>query len=223
MEASEVAEVLSTLRGEEDISQSHPLQTAIAAPSNANESSIITSDEDEIDASTSPFIPGEKSEPDTSPVSSTASVRDDSSEENIENIVTHSASLSRPADVFQQNWKKFLVSWILLAASTLLVTATISLSFISSSVHPYIIFFEPATTITVLNIGSTMSVFLLGELGLAASDNLRWTLAARPKGVGLATFLGLGNATGLFRVAKLFFAKLNSRDRMWCGQRFSLK
>src|SRR5277367_6505127 len=128
-----------------------------------------------------------------------------------------STSHNMEADVFQPKWKKFLVSWILLAAATLLVAATITLSLLSSSIHPHTIFSDPGKTITVLNIGSTISVFLTGELVMAVSDNLRWTLAARPKGVGLATFLGLGNATGLFRVVTLCFSNLNSRDRMWCS------
>lgn len=210
MEAHEIADALSSLPREDDDS-SGELQAPQFTPETPieNESPIIPSENEKIDTSSIVLIPAEEDHGSTSEALSMASV-----EESVEaeNAGTHSEDV-RP------KWKKFLVSWILLAASTLFFAATITLSFLSSSVNPHTIFSEPGTTITVLNVGSTISVFLVGELLLAASDNLRWTLAARTKGVGLATFLGLGNATGLLKVAALFFSNLNSRDRMWCAQR----
>lgn len=117
-------------------------------------------------------------------------------------------------------WKQFLPSIILFIATVLVVSATITLSFLSSSAHPWTIFKTPETTIAALNIGSTISVFLIGELLAGSCDNLRWTLSMRPKGVGMASFLVLGRATGLYGVISLLFSNQRVGHRKWCVQRY---
>jgi hypothetical protein len=116
-------------------------------------------------------------------------------------------------------WKRFKECLILLVITSLCVVASICYSFLSSAAHPIHLFPKAEQTILVLSIASTVSVFLLGELVLEVCDLLRWTLAARSSGVGFATFLGLGRATGLIGVLRLFLSTQETGHRKWCSQR----
>ena len=78
----------------------------------------------------------------------------------------------------------------------------------------------PENTIFAINIGSALSVFLLGELLIGACDNLRWFLAASPTGIGMASFLALGRSTGLAGVFNLMFSNQRVGHRKWRGQRY---
>lgn len=118
-------------------------------------------------------------------------------------------------------YKQYLLYCLLFILTALVVTATIVLAFLSSSAHPVIIFLNPQKTILALNVGSTISVILIGELLTGASDNLRWIFAASPNGVGIATFLILGRATGLFGVFSMILSSdRNHGHQKWCAQRF---
>ncbi len=110
--------------------------------------------------------------------------------------------------------------WIILGAATTVIGLTICLSFMSSSAHSVTIFAKTETTIFLLNIDSTISVFLITELLSGACESLRWTLASGSSGIGMATFLVLGKATGSFGVLRLLFSNQNVGHRKWCGQRF---
>jgi|SRR5579859_6187177 len=106
----------------------------------------------------------------------------------------------------------FTVGWIL---------AVVFYSFLSSSSkRPITIFQRPEHTILVLNVGSSISVFLLTELLYGAANFLRWTMAARRNGVSTATFLSLGRSTGIWGVLGLLFANQGFGHRKWALQRY---
>lgn len=112
--------------------------------------------------------------------------------------------------------------WLLLFVTFAFVLATLLYTILSSSPnHPITIFTHPEHTILILIIGSTISTALLGKLFLDCSELLRWSLASRPQGVGLATFLALGSTTGFTGVLHLAFSSQNGvGHRKWCAQRY---
>jgi hypothetical protein len=123
----------------------------------------------------------------------------------------------------EPRWRQLIYFTLLFLITALWVTATVVYTFMSSSSkRPYTIFVSPEHTILALNIGSQISVFLLSEVVAEASDRLRWTLAARPEGVGLATFFGLGRATSLMGVVMLVFSRQRVGHVKWCLQRYTL-
>jgi hypothetical protein len=121
--------------------------------------------------------------------------------------------------ILAPKWRQYFTYIAMFVATIMIVSATICLAFLSSSGHFVRIFAEPENTIFILNLGSAISVFFIGELLTGASNNLRWVLAANPSGVGIATFLALGRATGLLGVLNLLFSNQNVGHRRWCGQR----
>ena len=112
--------------------------------------------------------------------------------------------------------------WLLFFVTFAFVLATLLYTYLSSSpTHPITIFTEPEHTILILTIGSTISTALLGKLFLDCSELLRWSLASRPEGVGLATFLALGSTTGSGGVLDLAFSGQDGvGHRKWCAQRY---
>jgi hypothetical protein len=73
---------------------------------------------------------------------------------------------------------------------------------------------NPDQTIGILNAMSTISIFLLGELGQAVFERTRWILASRTKGIAMTEFLGMSRATSTLGVFALFFwkkSRANSR------------
>lgn len=121
--------------------------------------------------------------------------------------------------VARPKWKQFMLPTLLFGAAIVVVSATIWVSFRSSAAHPMTLFNKPQNTILALSIGSTISVFLIGELLAGTYDILRWTLAARSSGIGLASFLALGRATGSYGVLRLLFSNQEVGHRKWCTQR----
>lgn len=131
---------------------------------------------------------------------------------------------STPSDtvgvVLDPKYRQYLLHCVLFLASLIWVAATICYAFLSSSQYPRAVFSKPENTVLVLNIASTVSVFLLGALVIAACDNLRWSLATAPPGVGFATFLGLSRATSLYGVLILLMSNQGVGHRRWCLQRY---
>lgn len=121
--------------------------------------------------------------------------------------------------VLAPKWRQYFTYLAMFIVTIMVVSATICMAFLSSPPHFVKIFTRPEHTIFILNLGSTISVFLISELLVCASNNLRWVLAANPSGVGIATFLALGRATGLLGVLNLLFSNQNVGHRRWCGQR----
>ena len=122
--------------------------------------------------------------------------------------------------ILEPKWKQYRSQSILFCVTATIVIATIAVSFLTSSHQPITIFSMPENTIFAINIGSALSVFLLGELLIGACDNLRWFLAASPTGIGMATFLALGRSTDLAGVFNLMFSNQRVGHRKWCGQRY---
>jgi hypothetical protein len=117
-------------------------------------------------------------------------------------------------------WRQHLPQHLLFILTALWLILTICLSFLSSSPNPPLIFTRPEWTVLVLTFLSNGSVFLLGELTVVTNEMLRWTMCARPSGVGIATFLGLSRATSNIGVLSLFFSNQNIQHRKWCFQRY---
>jgi hypothetical protein len=127
--------------------------------------------------------------------------------------------------VLRSRGRQTLSLWLRLLATFAFVLATLLYTFFSSSSkHPITIFTHPEHTILILIIGSTISTALLGKLFLDSSELLRWSLASRPEGVGLATFLALSSTTGTSGVLGLAFSSQNGvGHQKWCAQRYSSK
>jgi len=118
-------------------------------------------------------------------------------------------------------WRQYLTFCLLYILTLLVVSATIAFAFLSSSLHPFNVFPSPQQTIVALNVASNASVFLIGEVLTSACEMLRWTLAANPAGLGMASFLALGRATGLLGVMSLVISKQGGvGHQKWCGQRY---
>lgn len=117
-------------------------------------------------------------------------------------------------------WKRYRMYLATLVVTAIVLVITISIAVVSSSTHRATAFASPSRTIFALNIGSTISVFLVGELLTGGLENLRWTLAVGNVGIGMATFLALGRATGLQSVIRLMLSNQNVGHRWWCGERY---
>src|SRR5277367_613863 len=120
----------------------------------------------------------------------------------------------------QPKWKQYRFYLLSFVISCIWILGVISLAFMSSATNPITVFAKPQTTISVINIGTSVSVFFLGELVSGAFDCLRWTLAARKTGFGLASFLGLSRATSNFGAWSLFFHDFKVGHRKWCLHRY---
>ena len=121
----------------------------------------------------------------------------------------------------EQKWKQYFNYSLVFVASVVCVTVTVTYAFLSSS-SKLTIFSNPGVSIFVLSFLSIVSAFLLNECVTGACDVLRWNLAVRPSGVGIATFLSLGRATSPTGVLRLLFSKQRVGHRRWCIQRFNL-
>jgi hypothetical protein len=120
----------------------------------------------------------------------------------------------------ESRWKQHLFAFLVFLVTSVWVALTITFSLISSSSTPIRIFAKPGTTILVLNVLSTITLFFLKELVAAACESLRWTLSVRPIGIDVATFLGLGSATNALGVLRLLFSSRGMSHKKWCAQRY---
>ena len=92
----------------------------------------------------------------------------------------------------QKRWKQLHRVFGLCLLTLICVVGTIIFAFLSTSSSASVYFSKPSTTIFALQAATAFSVFLLGEMVSDAFDIFRWHYAARPGGVGIATFFGLG-------------------------------
>ena len=124
-----------------------------------------------------------------------------------------------PGYILQPRWKQYMGTYLLFLATFVCVVGTICYLFISSSSHPLVLS-KPATTIFILNLATTVSVFLMSEMINQVFESLRWNLVARRTGAGIATFLSLGGGTSLLGVVRLMLSNQKVGHRKWCGQRY---
>ena len=127
--------------------------------------------------------------------------------------------------VLLPKWRQYLTFCLIYLLTSMVVSLTIAFAFLSSSAHPFDIFPSPQETILALNMASNVSVFLIGEVLTSACEILRWTLAAnRSTGVGMASLLALGRATGLVGVMSLIISNQGGTGHQkWCGQRYAFR
>jgi hypothetical protein len=64
---------------------------------------------------------------------------------------------------------------------------------------------SPSNSLFALRVLSEISTILSWGLGLAALEELQWSLASRPKGVGLMNFVSLDLGTGLWGLLRLIW------------------
>lgn len=121
--------------------------------------------------------------------------------------------------VLDAKWKQLFTLNSLFVATSVWVILTTILAFISSSEKFTAFFLGPSSTILVLNVMSTGSVFLLGELVTETFEILRWALSVRPQGIGLATFFAIGRATNILGTIRIMFSNQRVGHRKWCAQR----
>ena len=133
--------------------------------------------------------------------------------------ISSARSIDPRGIVLDPKWKQYCIYCFLFIVSTMVTLSTIIFAFLSSSSRPVTIFSSPQHTIALLTILSNISVFLMGELLSGSLDNLRWTLAGSPAGVGLATFLALGPGTGFVGLFRLLISNREVRQAKWCIQR----
>ena len=123
----------------------------------------------------------------------------------------------------QPRWKQFTGILLLSLASVTWLVATICFAFLSASSPPLISFASPGLNIFLIQVGTTISVFLLGEIVSETFDIFRWHRAADPQvGLGMATFFALGRATSLSGVIRLLCSNLKAGHRIWCLQRYPI-
>lgn len=128
------------------------------------------------------------------------------------------ASNSVSAIPLESRWTRYSPTLLSLIVSLAWVSATIWLSFATGYAKPIIP--SPSTTIIVLNVFSTGSTFLLGQAVGQTFEHLRWTLASNRKGIGLATFLGLGSSSSSIGVLdSMLWKPSTAHHRSWCAQR----
>jgi hypothetical protein len=120
-------------------------------------------------------------------------------------------------------WQQYRLSFVLFLSTLMCVIGTIIYGFLTSSQQPIAAVSNPKFTVLGLTIGTSVSVFLLGQLIGSITDSLRWTLAASSTGVDLATFLGIGTATGIFGMLALACSHNAQNYRIWCIQRFPIQ
>lgn len=77
---------------------------------------------------------------------------------------------------------------------------------------------QPGTTVLVVNILSHVVAFLCWTLFSDTTEALRWTLACRPEGILLTSFLVLSRATPFIGVAFLCMTK--GPHQIWAMQRY---
>jgi hypothetical protein len=118
-------------------------------------------------------------------------------------------SKDSPGIRLEPRWRRSLPMGLLLVATFLWLAVTTWLSLASSSSRPPRFFQKPERTVLVLSLLSNGALFLLGELTSGMCEMLRWTIALRSSGVGIATFLGLSRATSNFGVINLLFSNQN--------------
>ena len=130
-----------------------------------------------------------------------------------------------PADTIlatplEPRWLRYLPITLLLTLASAWVGTTIWLSIALSGLGP-LFSLQPKTSIFILQVFSTGSAILLGQLVPQMFEHLRWTFGSRRGGIGFDTFLGLGSATGTLGVIKLLLRRSTLFHRLWCSQRYS--
>jgi hypothetical protein len=139
----------------------------------------------------------------------------------IEPISISAEDIRRPGILLESKIKKFRATLLEFPWPILFFIITVCISFLSSaSVPSFILFSDPSRTIFAVNATSALSTALLGSIVADVLQELRWSLAARPRGVRMVTFLGLGKAVGVWRTLRSL-KKEGGGHRSWCFQRYS--
>ena len=121
-------------------------------------------------------------------------------------------------------WRNLWGFILTFAVTFIWVILLVSYAYFSSfSSIPFNNFQTPARAIFAVNLGSTVAVFLSAALVNEGSEILRWRLATRRNGIGIATFLALGRGTTMLGVIRLLFSGQNIGHKKWCIQRFHMR
>ncbi|KFY92697.1 hypothetical protein V498_04812 [Pseudogymnoascus sp. VKM F-4517 (FW-2822)] len=100
----------------------------------------------------------------------------------------------------------FLTTWLTCAAALISTIFSVYYSYtvlVSEKAVPPALTLSPGKTVMAINVLSHVVAYLLWSLVTDAHEELRWSLACRPQGVTLTSFLVLSRATPLQGVAYL--------------------
>ena len=129
--------------------------------------------------------------------------------------------VSRDA-LLASRWRNLRWFGLIFVVTCTWVMLLLSYAYLSSfSSIPFAFFQIPARAVLAINLGSTVAIFLLAALVNEGFEILRWRLAMRRSGIGIATFLALGRATTVGGVIRLLFSGQKVGHQKWCIQRFS--
>ncbi|OBT90299.1 hypothetical protein VE02_03354 [Pseudogymnoascus sp. 03VT05] len=104
----------------------------------------------------------------------------------------------------QSKRERFLMTWLTCAAAIISTIFSVYYSYtvlVSDKAVPQALSLSPGKTVMVINVLSHVVAYLLLSLITDANEELRWSLACRPQGVTLTSFLVLSRATPLHGVA----------------------
>jgi hypothetical protein len=106
----------------------------------------------------------------------------------------------------QSKRERFLMTWLTCAAAIISTIFSVYYSYtvlVSDKAVPQALSLSPGKTVMAINVLSHVVAYLLWSLVTDANEELRWSLACRPEGVTLTSFLVLSRATPLHGVAYL--------------------
>ncbi|OBT75014.1 hypothetical protein VF21_06337 [Pseudogymnoascus sp. 05NY08] len=106
----------------------------------------------------------------------------------------------------QSKRERFLMTWLTCAAAIVSTIFSVYYSYtvlVSDKAVPQALSLSPGKTVMAINVLSHVVAYLLWSLITDANEELRWSLACRPQGVTLTSFLVLSRATPLHGVAYL--------------------
>ncbi|KFY56117.1 hypothetical protein V497_06501 [Pseudogymnoascus sp. VKM F-4516 (FW-969)] len=102
--------------------------------------------------------------------------------------------------------RRFLFTWLTCAGALVSTVFSVYYSYtvlVSERAVPQALSLSPGKTVMAINVLSHVVAYLLWNLVTDANEELRWSLACRPQGVSLTSFLVLSRATPLQGVAYL--------------------
>lgn len=132
-----------------------------------------------------------------------------------ESLVDHPLYRQRPT------WRQFLMEWSLTAFTSVWIAFTIFFAWNSTLVNPFAQSLLPTHTITILNILSHVTVFLLQLLASSVFEAVRWAYASMDYGISSFGFIVMSRATGPLGVfyLLLFGSGTEKGESFWTGHR----
>ncbi|KFY15941.1 hypothetical protein V492_01667 [Pseudogymnoascus sp. VKM F-4246] len=119
----------------------------------------------------------------------------------------------------QSKRERFMMTWLTCAAALFssIFSVYYSYTVLVGDNVPDALSLSPGKTVMAINVLSHVVAYLLWSLVTDANEELRWSLACRPEGVALTTFLVLSRATPLQGVA--YLCTVWGKHMLWALQK----